>query len=670
MFIGVDVGGTFTDLIAVDPASGRWRVAKVPTTNDDQSRGFLAGLQALGTPLGKVSALVHGTTAGTNAVLERKGARCGLITTTGFRDSLELARRTRPRLYGLTGSFVPIIARDFRIEVPERLDAEGNVVIPLDEAAVERAARDLLARGAEAIVIHFLHCFRNPMHEKRAAEIVRAFWPNAYVSVGHEILAELREFERGTTAALNAYIQPVVGRYVQRLSQGLAEGGFRQELLIMQGNGGIMAASLTPRHAVHTLLSGPAAGAIAAAATGVAAGLPDLISCDMGGTSFDVCLIRQGTPTISAERDIDYAVPVGVPMIDIHTIGAGGGSIARISRAGTLTVGPESAGAYPGSICYGRGGSEPTVTDANLLLGRINPAAINGVDGTVASDSVAAALAERIGRPLGLDAVGAAAAILAVANDQMATAIRLASIDRGCDPRDFALFAYGGAGPLHAVALARELGIPRVLVPRFPGITSALGCVIADLRHDFVQHVSRRLEDAAGPEMDAILAAQVAAGRALLDAERAPVDAVEVLHEADLQYEGQTHLFRIAVTAPFDPARVAADFAEQYRQRFSIVLKGLRPRLVNLRTAVFGRRAAFPLSRLAGEAGAAPPPPASRRAWFAGTWHDTAVLRREHLKPGDSIAGPAIIEQLDTTTVIEPGARAEVDRLGNLIITV
>ncbi|MBV8334764.1 MAG: hydantoinase/oxoprolinase family protein, partial [Alphaproteobacteria bacterium] len=539
--IGVDVGGTFTDLLALDPERGVFRVAKVPSTPEDQSVGFVDGLALLETDLAAVAVLVHGTTVATNAVLERKGARCGLITTAGFRDVLELGRRTRPNPYGMTGTFEALIPRDLRAEVPERIDAAGRVLTPLDEAAVRQQVHRLRERGAEALVIHFIHAYANPAHEQRCGEIAREVWPNRFVTLGTDILREVREFERGSTAALNGYVQPIVSRYLGRLSQNLRREGLSNELLVMQGNGGMMAASSAITLAVHTVLSGPAAGAIAAARIGVQAGYPNLVACDMGGTSFDVSLIADGEPALSAEKDIAYGVPLRVPLVDIHTIGAGGGSIARITRAGLLQVGPESAGARPGPIAYDRGGTAVTVTDANLLLGRLNPDRLTGLSGAAPMDRIAAAAEQQIGAPLALDAIAAAAAILAVTTNQLAHAIRLVSVEKGHDPRDFALFAFGGAGPLHAVEIARELGIPKVLVPRFPGITSGLGCVLAPVRHDFVQSIGQPLGDVVPADIDPRFADQATAGRQLLEEEGVPLIEIVVRHEADLLFRGQSH---------------------------------------------------------------------------------------------------------------------------------
>src|SRR5438067_5401876 len=671
--IGVDVGGTFTDLLALDPERGVFRVAKVPSTPEDQSVGFIAGLAVLETDLAAVAALIHGTTVATNAVLERKGARCGLITTAGFRDVLELGRRTRPNPYGMTGSFEALIPRDLRAEVPERIDAAGRVLTPLDEAAVRQEVHRLRERGAEALVIHFIHAYANPAHEQRCAQIAREIWPNRFVTLGSDILREVREFERGSTAALNGYVQPIVSRYLGRLSQNLRSAGLTNDLLVMQGNGGMMAAGMATDLAVHTIMSGPAAGAIAAGRIGVQAGYPNLVACDMGGTSFDVSLIAGGEPALSAEKDIAYGVPLRVPLVDIHAIGAGGGSIARITRAGLLQVGPESAGARPGPIAYARGGTAVTVTDANLLLGRLNPDRLTGVAAGAPMEKIAAALEEQLGAPLGLDAFDAAAAVLAVTTNQLAHAIRLVSVEKGHDPRDFALFAFGGAGSLHAVEIARELGIPTVLVPRFPGITSGLGCVLAPVRHDFVQSVGQPLADAATAHIDGRFAEQSAAGRRLLDEDGVPLAEILVRHEVDLLFRGQSHVFRVPVTAPgFDSNTVLADFTERYKARFDIELPEMTAMLVNVRTTVIGRRAPVDLVIFAPAIGGFGAPRAGdrRQVHFNGGWFETAIFDRAYLGEGATLAGPAIVEQPDTTVVIDPGATLVVDSLGNLVISV
>jgi N-methylhydantoinase A len=671
--VGVDVGGTFTDLIVVDETTGAVAVSKVPTTPANQADGVMGALRAAGVEPGTIATIVHGTTTATNALLERKGAVAGLITTQGFRDVLELGRRTRPKAYGLSGSFEPIISRDLRLEVAERVDAEGLVITALDEAGVERAMETLLARGAEALVIHFMHAYVNDRHERRAGEIAARRWPNAYVTVGSEILPEYREYERGTTAAINAYVQPIMDRYLERLSDELRRQGTKRDVLVMQGNGGTMSVAVAVRHPVSTLMSGPAAGVKAAAYTAAAAGHRNVISCDMGGTSFDVGVIRGGEPSVSAELEMGYGLPVRVPMIDIHTIGAGGGSIARINPAGILQVGPESAGAVPGPIAYGRGGDEPTVTDANLLLGRLNPAALLGLERAVDLDRIRHVFDKKLGAFLGLAPDQAAAAIVRVANDKMAGAIRLVSLERGYDPRDFVLFAFGGAGPLHAAALARELAIPKVLVPARPGITSALGCLVADVRHDFVKTVNQDLLRIDLAEAWQVLDRQVGEGRRTLEEEGADTETVSVLHEADVQYVGQSHVLTVPLPRTrFEREELRHAFEQAYRERFDTVLGEMRCLVVSLRTAVVGHRRPVPLDGLAAPGGAGTParPVGARRVWFEGGWRDTPVYPREALAPGAHLAGPAIVEQLDSTTVIEPGDAVRVDALGNLEIAV
>jgi N-methylhydantoinase A len=672
--IGVDVGGTFTDLILFDEEHRQVRLAKVPTTLDNQAFGVLAAVREADADLAGIAAVVHGTTTTTNALLERKVACVGLVTTAGFRDVLELGRRTRPKPYGLIGTFEPLIPRELRLEVAERIDAEGAVLRPLDEDGLRRALAQLLAEGAEALVIHFLHSYINPAHERRAAEIARAFWPNGYVTVGHELMSEYREYERGVTAAVNAAVQPVLHRYIARLEGELKAEGYRGDLLVMQGNGGTVSARLVSEAPATTVMSGPASGVIAAAYTARAAGFPNLITYDMGGTSSDVALIQDGVPLVSSELELEYAMPIHVPMVDVHTIGAGGGSLARIDDAGMLRVGPESAGARPGPICFGRGGSEPTITDANLLLGRLDPARLLSVEHPVSLDHLRARLVEAVGRPLGLDAEASAAAILRIANDKMAGAIRMVSLARGHDPRDFALFAFGGAGPLHAAALARELGIPRLLIPMRPGLTNALGCVVADLRHDYVRTVNRPVPQLPDGLVREVLSAQIAEGRRTLARERAEAEEIRLLHRADMQFQGQSHLLSVELPGiEVTREELQRAFEAAYWHRFGVALPEIRAVLVNLHTAVIGRRRAVDLAALAPREPAvsvAAAESSARRVWFAAGWRRTPVYRRELLPPGAEFEGPAVIEQLDATTIIEPGDRVGIDRLGNLIVAI
>ncbi len=664
---GVDVGGTFTDLVIFDPATGAVRLAKVPTTLPNQSGGVLTAFAEAGADLSGIDLIVHGTTTTTNAVLERQLSRTGLITTQGFRDVLELGRRTRPQAYGMHGHFTPIIPRDLRVEVPERMDARGRVVTPLDEAALRAAVVQLRDAGCESLVIHFLHAYANPDHERRAGQIAKAIWPNDYITLGHELLSESREYERGVTAAVNASVQPLLERYVSRLAEELAAKGYSRDLLVMNGNGGMVAAKDVAREAVKTVMSGPASGVMAAVATGRRAGMPDLLTYDMGGTSTDVAMIRGGVAPVSNEIEVEYAMPIHVPMVDVRTVGAGGGSIARIDAGGMLRVGPESAGSTPGPVCYGRGGTRVTISDANLILGRL-PANRFGQ----ATEAAFAAMEAQIARPLGLSVEAAAEAVIRIANIHMAGAIRMVSISMGADPRDFALFAFGGAGPLHAVALAKELNVPKVLIPARPGITNALGCVVADLRHDFVRTLNRPLDAVEMGDVHRVLAAQEAEGRRLIGLERIALTSVRAEFSAEMQFVGQTHLLRVPLPSA-TPSRdeMQARFEADYHARFRVDLPTIRANLVNLNTSVIGERPALDLSRLIDPTGrkARAEPASQRKVWFDG-WHDTPVYWRDHLPLKIALQGPAIIEQMDTTIVVDPGACASQDADGNLIIEV
>ena len=670
---GIDVGGTFTDLLLV--ADDGVKVIKTPTTVENQAYGVLAALAETGAPLSEIDAIIHGTTTTTNAVLERKLSRTGMITTKGFRDIIEVGRRTRPQPYGMFGRFEPVVSRDLRLEVPERMDAAGRVVVDLDEEAVKEAASQLLNLGCESVVVHFLHAYANPDHERRAVEILRDVWPNDYITAGHELLSEYREYERGVTAAVNAAVRPILHRYVDRLQSELTQEGFRRDFLVMNGNGGMVSARLVDREAAKTVMSGPASGVMAAAHAAKRAEIGNLITYDMGGTSTDVALVMDAVPAVSNELDVEYAMPIHVPMVDVRTIGSGGGSIAAVSDAGLLKVGPESAGASPGPICYGRGGAEPTITDANLLLGRLNPENLLSTKNAPSLDAIRGTFDDKIAGPLSIDTDAAAGAVIRVANDRMAGAIRIVSISKGHDPRDFTLFAFGGAGPLHAVALARELGIPRVLVPTRPGITNALGCVVADVRHDFVRTVNRPLDLVDMGEVQEIMSAQVKEGRDLIESETISIENIRVFHGADMQFIGQTHL--ISVPLPrLDATReeIQAIFEKAYFDRFQVKLPEIRANLVNLKTSVIGERPDFDLGRIMDARLRAKTVEnariGTRQVWFDGEWLETAIYARDKLPTGGQFVGPAIVEQMDTTIVVESGNIVLVDEDGNLSIEI
>ena len=673
---GIDVGGTFTDLLLheVGPEGPRVRLAKVPTSAGNQAAGVIHALEAAGVPASEIDLIVHGTTATTNAVLERKVARVGLITTRGFRDTLELGRRTRPKPYGLTGTFEPLIPRELRLEVTERMSARGEVLTALEEDEVAARVRELIEAECEALVIHFLHAYANPAHERRAAEIARAIWPNRYITMGHALLSEYREYERGTTASVNAAVQPILDRYLGRLQADLSARGFRRDLLVMNGNGGTVSARLVADEAAKTVMSGPASGVMAAAVTLAQAGVDNAITYDMGGTSTDVALIRGGVPEVSAELSIAYGLPIHVPMVDVRTVGAGGGSVVSVDKAGMLRVGPESAGADPGPIAYGRGGTRPTVTDAHIVLGRLDPGGLLAVTRPVPLAQVRTHFDAQVARPLGLSVEDAAAAALRLADTHMAGAIRMVSLSRGHDPRDFTLFAFGGAGPLHAVALARELGLPEVLVPARPGLTNALGCLVADLRQDLVRTINVGLDDADMSDVAAIFGEQRARGEAINGDEAHEIVETVVQHSADMQFRGQTHLIRIPVPRP-DVTReeLQALFEAAYFRRFQVSLPEIRAVVVNLNTTVVGRRRPFPVASLAEAPRARRLADAEvgRRDFYAGgTWRTAPVYERERLPADLAVAGPAVIQQLDATTVVEPGATARLDAIGNLRIAV
>lgn len=672
--IGVDVGGTFTDLIKLDQNTGKVRLAKVASTIENQAFGVMQSIAEAETNLKNVALVVHGTTTTTNAVLERKLSRTGLITTAGFRDVLELGRRTRPQPYGMKGHFLPIIPRDLRLEVGERMDYAGRILIPLNESSVREAGKKLLDQGVESVVVHFLHAYANPEHELRAAEILAEFWPNEYITTGHSLLSESREFERGVTAAVNAAVQPILKRYINKLDSELEAEGYAGELLVMNGNGGTVSAKRVIREAAKTVMSGPASGVIAAAYTGTAAGRPNLITYDMGGTSTDVALIRGGEPSVSNEIELEYAMPIHVPMVDVRTIGAGGGSIAKVNDAGLLEVGPHSAGAEPGPICYGRGGNEPTISDANFLLGRLDVTKLKSVSQEVDIEHIRSIFQEKLADPLNIDAETAAAAVLQVAITRMAGATRMVSVSLGEDPRDFSLFAFGGAGPMHATALARELGIPEVIVPARPGITNALGCVVADMKHDFVRTVNSPLNNVDMDEIIGILKAQSKEGTELIQKEPVSVEEIKVVHSFDMQFVGQTHILSVFLpTYDLSHEVVQSAFDEAYYGRFRVRLPEIRAQIVNVKTTVMGRRTGICLDGLIDASGRVESlemaQNGARPVWFNGDWQNTKIFNREALPLSAKIKGPAILEQMDTMVLIEPGDEAISDKNGNILIS-
>ncbi|MBC7376459.1 MAG: hydantoinase/oxoprolinase family protein [Burkholderiaceae bacterium] len=669
--VGVDVGGTFTDLFVLNEADGSARIVKVPSTRGEESRGFMNGVAKVTESASEIATVVHGTTVGTNALLERKVARTGIITTRGFRDVLEMRRRDRPQTWGLRGSFEPIVPRHLRLEVDERVLADGTVHTPVDLDQVKAQAQALLDAGCEAVCVFFINTYANPANEQGAVAAVRSLWPNPHVTAASEVLPEIREFERCSTATLNAALQPVVGSYLARLESDLRAQGFAGELLIVQSNGGVMSRQTACDVPVRTALSGPAAGVIACAAIARAAGFPNAITGDMGGTSFDVSLVANGEAALAAQTSIEFGMVVRSPMIQIETIGAGGGSIASVDASGMLQVGPESAGSIPGPACYGRGNTRPTVTDANVLLGRIAADRPLGGGLLAAMDTQKAqdAIATHVAEPLGLEVMAAAEAILTVANAKMAGAVRVVSIERGHDPRQFAYMPFGGGGGLHVCAMMREVGVGTGIVPRYPGVTSALGCVMADMRHDAVQTLNKTLAELDVTDLRERVATLAANCQERLDSAGVKFVSVQEIIALDMLYAGQTHTVQVPVPPDaLNHEGIRAAFETAYRAAFGRVLDGIAVRVMNLRYARVGVRPKFDLTVLAPQTTEQKPSLGVQRVFHAGQWWDAARHARLDLPVGACIEGPAILEQPDTTVWLEPGFSATVDTLGNLLV--
>ena len=675
MVIGVDVGGTFTDILALDEISGTVKVAKTPSTRGDQSIGFLEGILSVTEDLSAVATVIHGTTVATNALLERKGAKTGIITTAGFRDVLEMRRRDRPNTWGLWGQFVPVVERQNRIEVAERTLADGTIRQAVNEQEVKAAAQTLLANGCLSVCLFFINGYANPKNEQVAAKILRAVWPNEHVSIATEILPEIREFERCSTATLNAYLQPPVANYLARLEDRIAEQKAESEILIVQSNGGVMSVESAKSLPIKTALSGPAAGVVAARQIASAAGFDNIITGDMGGTSFDVSLVADGQNMLTAQANIDFGMTIRVPMIEMTTIGAGGGSIAHIDETGLLEIGPESAGSDPGPACYGLGNTRPTVTDANLVLGRIdatNP--IGGKQKSLDKQAAIAAIETNIAKPLGLDVYDAAEAIIKVANAKMGGAIRLISIERGYDPKLFAMMPFGGGGALHTGALMLDIGLGASVVPRYPGVNSALGCVMSDLRHDEVRTMNVLLDGLDCAELAQMIKEISLSSTKRVKNTKAKLASIDRIIELDMLYMGQSH--SVAVPILEDPdkltvASIGAAFDRAYAKAYSRPLTGIPIRILNLRLSMVGVRPAIDLQILA--KGARADSVAScliseQPIYADGAWHNGQIIDRLRLPEGAEIHGPALLVQPDATIYLDPFISATVDSFGNIIM--
>jgi N-methylhydantoinase A len=674
--IGVDIGGTFTDLVTV--RDGTVEVRKTPSTPDAPEEGVIAGLEEArdldGLELPAVDFLGHGTTVATNALLEGEWADTALVTTEGFRDVLEIGRQARPDIYDFQAEKpAPVVERDRRFEVIERLDERGDVLTPLDEDGVRALADDLVDAGVESVAVSLLHSFENDAHERRVRELLEKEGVDASFSLSSRTLPEIREYERSLTTALNAALKPVIDRYIGRLESGVAERDITAELKIMQSNGGIITADAARDRPVNTLLSGPAAGVQGATYVAGLAGFDDVITMDMGGTSCDVSLVEGGAPLVSTDVDVgDY--PVSVPMIDIHTVGSGGGSIAWIDAGDALRVGPRSAGADPGPVSYGRGGTEPTITDAQLLLGRLDPARFLSDDLDADIDDVRAAVDEHIADPLGMDTEEAAQGILDVANANMERALRVVSVERGYDPRDFAMVAFGGAGPLHASTLAAALDVPRVIVPRTAGVLSALGLLISDILYDYSVSRVRPWEEVTPETLADSFSEFRERGRSRLDDEELDPDRMTFERTVDLRYAGQS--FELSVPVPSGDldeealATVVDRFHERHRQRYGHAYADEPVELVTIRLRARGV-VETPDLRPSTTAGSVTDARRERRSvMFDGEFIETDVYGREALPTGGTFDGPAIVEGTESTVVVRPDQDARIDEYGSIVVEV
>ena len=674
--VGIDVGGTFTDTLVADPDGGALVRAKVPSTPSDPSVGILTGLaqglQVRGSAMGDVAYFAHGTTVATNALLERRGASVGLITTEGFRDLLEIGRQARPDLYDLqVDKAEPLVPRNLRLQVPERVYYDGRVVTPVDMEQLDEAIRRLAGWEVEAVAVCFLHSYVNPVHEERVLARLREALPDAYLSISSQVNPEFREVERLTTTVVNAYVGPVINRYVGNLKRQLSERGVGASPYVSQSNGGLISLDEAMHRPVRILLSGPSAGVMGAARVGEEAGRRNLITFDMGGTSADVSLVQDGVPRTAAEREV-AGYRLRSAMVDIHTVGAGGGSIAWQDVGGLLKVGPQSAGADPGPACYGKGGNEPTVTDAHVVLGSLNSEHLLGGSMPIDAQRSRDAIAELGGR-LGLSPRDTASGVVSVVVANMVRAIRLVSVQRGHDPRDYTLVSFGGAGPLHSGWIARELHIPCVLVPPSPGLLCAFGLLVSDIRSDLAHTRLVEMERAGPDTVEDTFAVLQHDGDAWLGREGIPPERRGFNRSVDMRYRGQNYELTIEapsdMTGPGGMEELARRFHAAHERSYGYAASEEPVQMVTFRVEAVGEVPRVPVQ-------AAPLGPGDPRTAVVGgrTVHldgrdwDCPIYEREGLEPGNRVPGPAVIEQMDTTTLVLPGQRARVDGHRNLVI--
>jgi N-methylhydantoinase A len=677
--VAVDIGGTFSDLVCLDRETGEIRNAKVPSTPPTFIDGVIDALDKAQVPAAEMAVFKHGSTIATNAIIQRAGAKTALVTTEGFRDVLLAGRADRTDHFDLSSvEAPPLVPRRDILGVRERVDSSGKPVVELDEASLERALELLRKRGIEAVAVVFLNSFMNPEHEHRTLQAIVDALPEAYACCSYDILPELKEFERTSTTVANAYIGPIVDKYLSSLTTRLEGWGFRNQTFIVHSGGGVMSLEAARRLPARTCMSGPAGGAVGAAYIGALAGYPNVIGFDMGGTSCDLAVISDGAPEHHAGWKIEHKIPVQFPAVDVSTIGAGGGTIAWIDKAGALRSGPQSAGAQPGPAAYGSGGAEPTNTDANLVLGRLNPGTFLGGDLPLDADLAAEAVQTKVADPLGLTLEEAAEGILRVSNANMVDAARLISVERGRDPRDYVLMAFGGAGPVHAAHAARELDIPIVLVPRHPGLASAFGQLRVEIRDDYQRALLSKHSEITPELLEGAFAEMEAQARDTLLREGIAEAEITLERTVDVKYYPQTTYLNF----PFPESPVGQEsidrsvemFLERHEQEFgySVPLEFTSVEFVNARLTATGPAPVGELKEETGSGRAEEALAGSRQVHFAeaGGWIDTAVYDRSRLHRGAAFSGPAIVEQADSTTVVPPGAEATVDAFGNLIVDV
>ncbi|MES1977114.1 MAG: hydantoinase/oxoprolinase family protein [Pseudomonadota bacterium] len=679
--IAVDIGGTFTDLAAFDEASGELLFGKALSTHGELVKGIQSTLDGAGASVAEGNLFLHGSTIAINTLLERNGARTALLITQGFRDIYEIGRVNRPDAYNLFFSkHEPLIKRSLRYEVPERLLADGSIYKELDEAAVRVLAKELKTQNIEAVAILLLHSYRNPAHEQRVKAIVQEEIPGVFVTASHELSQEYREFERVSTVAANAYVGPRVSAYLGQLETHLTEQGFKGDFYAVQSTGGLFPVADARRECVRMLESGPAAGVIGAQAICEQLGLGDAIAFDMGGTTAKAGVISEGKPLTTGSALIggyEKALPIQIPMMDIFEVGTGGGSIARLEVGNSLRVGPQSAGSSPGPACYDRGGAEPTVTDANLLLGRLDADNFLGGEMPLNLPAAQRAMLGKVAGPLSMDPTQAADGILRIAVTAMSHAVKAVTTERGLDAGRFTMVVYGGAGPLHASAIARELGIKNVLIPFAPGYFSAYGMLFSDLRYDYVRSVFRKLEDVSFEDIEAIYAGMEAEGMKAIAGSAVTPEEVVIERAADMRYVGQEHAVTVDLPTEFfknqDRGAIKNHFDELHAVRYGTSAPKEPADLVSLRVTVLGRMRKPPRQAVA-EGSEQPAPDALRahkQVYFRSSgFVSTPIYKRPALRSGNRITGPALVEEHASTTVVQPGDTVLVDAFGNLQITV